>query len=824
MHVSSGIVARRPAVAAVLLFIAGILLHRLLPVMPWIWVGVIALLLGITLAHQRNPIRGSISLALAIVCCGLALAQLREFHFASTDIAHYALDSPRLAQIEMKIDYPPRILAHEFEATQRPIPPRQVFTATVTRVREWEEWRPATGKLLVSIDQPHPLLAIRQHIRVTGMLQRPSPAMNPGQFDWARYYRKQRIVASIQVRTAGNVQILNSPSPHPLDRLRAIARRSLAMGFDTEQSLDHALLAALLVGDRDPQVRDIQEQFARTGTSHHLAISGLHIAVLGGFVFVICRLITLPPRTTAWIGASFVLLYGLITQPSAPVIRSVLLCLFIGGGLLSRRSLDMVHLLAISALVMLIYDPLDLYSAGFQLSFGTVLGLVILTTPMLEVFRRPNPLDVVRGPPASHREAARRWVVLRSEQVFAAALVAWLVSLPLVAYHFERLNPWAMFGSIALAPVVFIALILGLIKVVLTLVLPSGAEAWAVLCVWPITLMRWMVDWLALLPGSDMPLPRPTMLFIALYYAALCLPLLLWRGRFNIWQPVRLTPAATCLVILCLPLLIGARSSPAVGSLRATILAVGAGSCTVVELPDQRVILIDAGSLSLSDPVNRCIEPFLRSRGVRRIDAIYISHADYDHYSAVAELAELYHVDEVWISPQFRIDAADIPPAQRMLRQLDRRECAVYELSAGDHHERSGAEIEVLWPPATEQFARANDNSLVLRVRYGGRSILFPGDVQVVAQERLLSSGVDLGADVLIAPHHGSFVPPDGHFIAAVRPSIIISSNDRTLSARQKDYAAIALPPLLRTHSHGAVTIELSRDGELTLTPFHRVP
>src|SRR5690606_20600660 len=256
-----------------------------------------------------------------------------------------------------------------------------------------------------------------------------------------------------------------------------------------------------------------------------LAISGLHIGVLGGFVFGICRLVGLSPRKTAWIGASFVIAYGMAALPSAPVVRSVLLCLFIGTGLLSRRSLNLVHLLAVSALLMLIYNPLDLYSAGFQLSFGTVLGLMLLTRPAAEALGSNAEPELVL-PPATRRQAAARWVRQQAKLTFAAALVAWLVSLPLVAYHFERLNPWAMLGSIALAPVVFVALILGLVKVVTTLLLPSGAAAWAVLCAWPMTLMRQMVDALAVLPGSDVPLPQPPVAMIVIYYMLLALPLL----------------------------------------------------------------------------------------------------------------------------------------------------------------------------------------------------------------------------------------------------------------------------------------------------------
>src|SRR5262249_28259353 len=153
----------------------------------------------------------------------------------------------------------------------------------------------------------------------------------------------------------------------PLDWLRARSRELLAEGFSAERSLDHALLRALLLGDNDPELRDIQEQFRKTGTSHHLSISGMHIAVLGACIYWICRLLRVRPRASVWIAMIFVVIYGVAALPSPPVVRSVLLCLFFGSGVLLRRARDPVQLLALSVFAMLIYHPLDLYNAGFQL-------------------------------------------------------------------------------------------------------------------------------------------------------------------------------------------------------------------------------------------------------------------------------------------------------------------------------------------------------------------------------------------------------------------------------------------------------------------------
>src|SRR5204862_7274880 len=131
---------------------------------------------------------------------------------------------------------------------QHPMPPKQIMTARVTRVLTWNGWADACGNVLVQIAQPNPRLAIAQRVRVLGMLERPAPAMNPGQFDWAKYYREQRVLASVHVPLAQNIQIIATSAPGPLDFVRSESRRLLSAGFGAEQSLDHALLRALLLG------------------------------------------------------------------------------------------------------------------------------------------------------------------------------------------------------------------------------------------------------------------------------------------------------------------------------------------------------------------------------------------------------------------------------------------------------------------------------------------------------------------------------------------------------------------------------------------------
>src|SRR5439155_4196715 len=284
--------------------------------------------------------------------------------------------------------------------------------------------------------------------------------------------------------------------------------------------LDFALLRALLLGDKDPELRDIQEQFRKTGTSHHLSISGMHVAVLGAFVYGICRLLRLRPRWAVSIGVVFTIMYGLAALPSPPVVRSVLLCVFFGVGVLLRRTRDPIQLLALSVFAMLIYHPLDLYNAGFQLSFGTVLALMVFSRPFMQFMRglgAEEPFDPNRKRPLMQRLTRRMHNGFTDS--FYVGVVAWAVSMPLIIFHFNQINPWAIVCGIILAPFVFASLIGGLAKLVLTLLWPSMAGTWALLAAQPIAMMRWVLAWLAKLPGADFPMPSMPLWGLLVIYA-----------------------------------------------------------------------------------------------------------------------------------------------------------------------------------------------------------------------------------------------------------------------------------------------------------------
>ncbi|MBC7783777.1 MAG: ComEC/Rec2 family competence protein, partial [Burkholderiales bacterium] len=380
-------------------------------------------------------------------------------------------------------------------------------------------------------------------------------------------------------------------------------------------------------------------------------------------------------------------------------------------------------------------------------------------------------------------------------------------------------------ASILLAPVVFLALLGGVLKIALTALWPGLAGIWASIAQAPISWMRRSVDWLAGLPHGDVPFPAPPAWVVVLFYVTLLLAAVNWRrpGARNL---TKLAFAGAMAVLLLLPFGSTITQAPRRDGLRITILYVGAGQCAVIEPPSGRTTLIDAGSLSLSDPVRRAIAPFLRFRGITELDTIAISHGNSDHFSAVAELVEAYGAREVLVAQGFSGTVRGNQQASEMMTSLARSERPPRTVSFGEIVPLgSNTSIEVLWPPpalgATE--LSPNDQSMVLRFTHAGVRVLFTGDIQEAAMTELLKTPDLIRADILIAPHHGSSELSTPAFIAAVQPRAIISSNDRTLTGKQKRFEAMAgLLPVFRTHTSGAVTIRIDSQGHYRVDPFIR--
>jgi competence protein ComEC len=804
--------ARRPAVAVVVCLMVGIALHQAMPIAPEGFV-LLATAMGLAgMLRLRWGRVSSVCLAAALWACGVALGQVETFYYPPGEIGLFASADSSLAELELLVELPPRL----WPAKQSRAPDHQQLVCHVLKVRTWTGWRPASGEIGVWVIQAHPALHAGSRFRAIGQLSRPPRGMNPGQFDWADYDRRQRTLASFSIAGPGQITLIGRDPLSLLQWIRLKARRYLDAGFSA--GADHDLLRALLLGEGGASLRPIRADFQRTGTAHHLSTSGMHVAVVALIGYGLCRLLCWPPRRSAVIALGVMLLYGAVVVPSPPIVRSILLAGAIGGGILLRCRADGLQLLALAMLAMLIFAPLDLYSAGFQLSFAAVASLMVFTKPLSQ-WLRPSP-DPEFPIPMDHSpglwRASGRWLGDKSVTILATGLAAWGVCAPLVAWHFRQFNPYALVGGALLEPVVFLSIVAGALKVVLTMLFPWLASQWAMAASLPAEALRLGVAALSRVPGTNLMAAAPSLGWLAAWYVMIALPLLAWP-KFT--RLKRAGPATAC-VMGVIFLFRGGPALPS-GAMRLTFLSVGAGQCAVAELPNGHAVLFDAGSEADSHLADTCFEPYARLRNIHHIDAIFISHPNLDHFSAVVDIVRRFGAGRIYVTPQFIDEARHNASAEQLLDDLDVLNCRPVILSSGRHISLDPATaVDVIWPNGQTPL-HDNEASMVLALTHGRHRILLCGDIQSAAESRLMNDPSSLPSDILIAPHHGSAEPTTARFISLVDPQAIISSNDHTLTKKQRDFEQrIGARALYRTDRCGAVTVMIRPDDQMTIKSF----
>ena len=776
---------QRPALWILLFLFIGILLHDRLPVHPILYASLAAAWALAACLFRRHHVLSITLLAPAILTIGLATAQVQRYWFAPDHLIHQVGADPVLTRLRLRIVEPLIIRASDRGLESA------ATVAQVLAARSDQGWRPQSGKLLVRLQPPAAGWRPGVVVQAIGDLSRIEAPANPGEYDWQLHFAAENIALRFSVKHAQESRILADTGQGLLWLARLKVRHALDAGFGDKRQLDRALLQALLLGDNDDRLEEVWTDFRRSGTAHHLSIGGMHIAAMSWVVLLLCILLMLHPRNALLITLTFAIGYALLTKPSPPVLRSVLMCSAAGLALLMRRNTDILQCLCVGACAMLLINPLDALNPGFQLSVGTVIGMILLTRPLqtlIGAFEHQHDRMARRIRPPTGIAAIVWFLRNRAVSLLAAGVIAWIVSMPVIALQFRQINSWAVPCSILLEPIVLLALLTGLAKMALSLVIPPIGAIFAPIAAIPSAWMRESVSLMAHLPGSELPTcPIPVWLLLP-YFALVALPLLpSLRRRRIAW----LGPALAAFLACLLPLWTYAHAQMQRDGLRLTILSVGNGSCAVLELPSGQTAMVDCGTLFGDRLFDMTIQPFLRDRGILRVNHLLITHADRDHNSALPDMVAAYQ-------PQTHLHAT-----LGQTQPLDDQ-----------------CRYEILWPPPGTPLT-GNNASSVIRISYANQSILFAGDIEEQAIQGLLQSGQNLRATLLLAPHHGSAVLSTPQFIQAVAPDQIICSSGSRLSGRQKAFDALLLPrTAFRTGRLGAVIVQINPAGQVNLQPF----
>ncbi len=817
MH--AGNIWRAPLVPVALAFTTGVLLDRLagVPLIGSLIAAVFMLAAWGINGFGGKPGLSLVYLAFAVAGLGAAYHHYRRDCHATDDIGWLVEDRPRVIQVRGFLDEEP----HErWQPVDDPLrSPRQgeqprsqsLTTLTVRQVHDRDGWVSASGRVQLIVNGSMADLHAGDEIETAGRLEALHVRQNPGERDEERELGDDGVRAVLRVQYTTDAVVRLAPASWlSMSSWRASIRgwgvRTLKDSMPAPQS---GLAVALLLGEGQSLAPWEWEKYARTGVIHVLVVSGQHLAILAAFLWFCLRFTSIRLHSSILVIVLFLWAYALLTGARPSVVRSAASVSVIAAGMLARRPALPANALAAAWLLVLMLNPADVNNLGCLLSFVCVATLYWLSDRQRIREEALDPLEqlLLETRPMWQKALLGLGKLLLAN--YALSVLLWLVVTPLAL---SRLHFLPLTGLVIGPPVILltsIALVTGFLQLLAGALIPPLAPLFAPLTYWMLTMCDALVDlgvdwWQRQGYVNDLP-PWWLIGFYLLLSLVLFAPQLLTHRR------LALLTALSWLSVGLAALLVRFRSD----ELRVTFLAVGAGGCTVFETPDGRVLLYDTGSMQGPGVARYCIAPFLWNRGIRRIDEVFLSHSDLDHFNGLIDLHDRFPIGQVSYTPSFA--QKDNRAVRHVVGTLEEKGIPVRIIKQGDLLKAGSVTFEVLHPPAVGPAGIENVRSLVLLVTHGRHRLLLTGDLQDEGLAALTAQEPQR-VDVLMAPHHGSRILKPKKLLAWARPSLIVSCQGLRPEETEPDPYAIPGVEFLGTWPHGAITIRSHASGLIVET------
>lgn len=664
------------------------------------------------------------------------------------------------------------------------------FTVTAEYLRRADDpgLTAVTGKVLLRLKGPWPNdLAPGDRLAVRATVKRPEGARSPGAFDYARYLAEKDIWITGFIRSPIHLTRLEE-APSLFRDLRYLPERLRSkIGARIDGAVSGAtrgIYRAILIGDYSQVDEDTLEAFRGSGTMHILSVSGLHMAVIGSFLYLSLYwlfsrsewlLLRYPVRKiAAFLSLPVLVFYSLLAGMNTPVLRAVVMSGLVIVALCTDRRKSPSALLAFAALLILAIDPLQLFTASFQLSFTAVLAILFLA-PALHKIILP---DSSKPAPTLLRKIGR-WLVAG----LLVSLVATLATAPITLFFFNRFSAVGIIANLVVEPLVCLcSLPAGFIAIALLSIAPQLSDLCLAAGSLGLTGALQAVRFFAALPGATFWLPAPAVWQMLVYLAALFAITYHTAGQSR--SIVKGLPLllGLFLLMIAVPRLLPPEKPDA---LQLTFFDVGQGSATLLRYSSGLNILIDGGGpahgTQSSSIGERVIAPLLWRENIARLDAIVITHPDADHYNGLDFIVDHFSPATIWVRDTLGHDSS----FNQLMQLAADRQARIVVPEKGQRLGDEGGYLTCLANLAAEPVAApATDrqdanNGLVLKACEGGSCTLFPGDIGMNGEQALTAAGAELTADFLLAAHHGSRTSNSAEFLAAVGPKVVLVSAGR---------------------------------------------
>ena len=790
---------KRPLLPVMLCYAGGLLLAQAVqPPLLWLFAAAFTLLLVAVLFSRARRLM----LWPLILLVGWTNMVNRTTIVSPHDVRTVVGNEPILATVRGTLLDTPSLRVHERGGEDFA---RTLVQLHVSALSIKEGWRPATGKIIITTKGQLPSeFFAGSEVEITGVLAPPQTPVALGLFDYREYLARQGIYFQHKADSPSDWRIIDASTnntPPFSDRFLNWAQRTLARGLPAEDEPLH-LMWAMTLGWKTALTDEINEPFMRSGTMHIFAISGLHIALIAAILVALLRVIRVP-RT--WCGVAVIPLIWFYTGATgwqSSAIRSTIMMTIIIGGWSLRRPSDLINSLAAAGFAILLWDPQQLFQAGFQLSFFVVLSIALFMPPLEKLRDQLLAIDPLIAPEVIPKwkralRAASR-VVLTS---VVTSLAAWLGSLPLTAYYFHLFSPVTLLANLLVVPMSGVTLMCNLGSLLCGDFLPWCTElfnhcGWA----WMLGMIK-VSRWSTELPGAFFYVPAPSAMTFVFYYGLLIGTMSGW-----LWKPEQ--RRRTCAALLLVTTFYGWQYVGSRHEISLTILPLNGGHAAHLDAPGRaNDWLIDCGNTNSVEFITR---PYLRGQGVNNIPRLVLTHGDLRHVGGIYKLDEEFQIGEVFASSfRFRSVAyrrifADMQREPNRLRTLNR------DYIAGPWR--------VLHPTATDDATQADDGALVLAGDFNGTRVLLLSDLGRAGQNQLLDRTPDLRADIVITGIPAQTEPLCDALLDAIQPRLIIVADPEIPATERasellRERLELRHIPILYTRTVGALSISLHSDG-----------
>jgi competence protein ComEC len=741
------------------------------------------------------------------------------------------------------------ILEGRIDRAPRQYPDREYLFVDIERAgHSASTLRAASGTVRLTMVGGHAHIRVGDQVRVAGMLRFARNFGDPGEFDYAGYLARQGIAATmvLNARERARLAVIGYHREFPASSIAAWRARIGAFIDANLTGVERAEMRALVIGDRGGIGQALRQRFALTGLAHMLVISGLHLGFVAAAAFGLVRLAMMffpaltargyANKAAALAAALAASAYAAIAMPHVSTARALVMVLAYTMAIVADRARALLASLALAAIVICVALPGSTADIGFQLSFVSVLAIVLGMRRFAPWWRRRFATHdtAQHAPGAEHTHAWMRRAGAAVAGYVAVSFWALMGVAPLTAYHFNQFSAVGVIANSVVVPIMAIGgVICGLTACAIGMVAPAVGAPLLIAAGWSLGAGTWLAGWFARWPGAYFRIFTPTPLEIAIVYGFL----LLWltapieRPAPGVLPQSSMRSSArrrfACCAILAVMLAANAawwtHDRWFTPDLRVTFLSVGEGDAAVVRFGGGRVMLIDAGGAWPGgfDFGERVVARYLWTEKIMHVDYLVVSHPDLDHFGGMAFVARNFSPREFWVTaalkpePMYTALMAEVAAEKIPLRVVD---SSMRPLMLG------GASVRCLGPAPGEVETRDNNLSMVLRIGQDtqngtARSVLFTGDIESAGERELLARtpAAMLVATVLKAPHHGSRTSSSSAFVAAVRPRVAILS----LGYRNRfgfpapdvvERYVAAGARVFRTDRSGAVSMDFSDD------------